>query len=63
MTDTATLAFDVVERGDGWHFRYPADDESALWRGPYPSRAAAEAAALIEIETHLAKHVASALGL
>lgn len=57
------LAFDAIERSDGWYFRYPAGDERAAWFGPFISKDAAEKAALSAIETHLAQHVASELGL
>ena len=62
MTDM-TLAFDVEERRNGWVFRFPAGDESALWRGPYPTRAAAEKAALKACEEFLVQSVAEAFGL
>ena len=60
---TLELAFDAVRRADGWYFRYPAGDERATWFGPFISKEAAEKAALSAIETHLAQHVASELGL
>lgn len=65
MSEDTTLefAFDAVERADGWYFRFPAGDESASWSGPYPTKAAAEDAALSAIEKHLAQRVASELGL
>jgi hypothetical protein len=62
MSD-ATLSFDVVERRNGFHFRFPADDETALWRGPYPTRAAAEAEAIEQIEAFIAAGVLTDLGL
>lgn len=58
-----TMSFDVEERQDGWRFRFPAGAESAPWSGPYPSRKAAEEAAVKACEEHLAKAVASALGV
>lgn len=58
-----TMSFDVQERQGVWRFRFPAGDESAPWSGPYPSREAAEEAAVNACEEHLSKAVASALGV
>ncbi|SOC90090.1 hypothetical protein SAMN05216358_0114 [Rhizobium sp. AN5] len=60
---TITMSFDVAERQGGWCFRHPAGDESAPWSSPYPSRRAAEEAAVKACEEHLARAVASALGV
>jgi hypothetical protein len=59
----ATMSFDVEERRNGWVFRFPSDDETALWRGPYPNRKTAEEAAIKAIEEHLAQSVLDAFGL
>lgn len=58
-----TLSFDVEERSNGWVFRFPSEDETALWRGPFPNRKVAEEAAIKAIEEHLAQSVLDAFGL
>lgn len=55
------LSYDLEERSNGWLFRFPAGEEDALWRGPYPNRAAAEAAVLPIIEDIVAQNVKAIL--
>ncbi|OWZ90441.1 hypothetical protein B9J07_28050 [Sinorhizobium sp. LM21] len=57
------LAYEVKESAETWIFRFPADDETALWQGPFPDRAAVSAAAKKFIESYLAHHAAEVLGL
>jgi hypothetical protein len=56
-------AFEIVEQRNGFHYRWPADDETALLRGPFPNRGAAETAAMKTIEEFLAESVLSAFGI
>jgi hypothetical protein len=56
-------SFDLNSREDGWFFRYPAGDESAAWSGPYPTRKAAEDAAVKACEAYIAGLVALELGI
>lgn len=60
---TMTMSFDVEERRNGWVFRFPSGDESALWRGPYNTRGEAERAAIKACEEYLAQSVLDAFGL
>ncbi|MBD9511539.1 hypothetical protein IB265_32810 [Ensifer sp. ENS10] len=57
------LAYEVQESAETWIFRFPAGDETAIWRGPFPDRAAADTAARKFIESYLAHHAAEVLGL
>ncbi|QWY83061.1 hypothetical protein [Rhizobium phage RHph_X66] len=62
MTDVA-VSYDLEERRNGWLYRFPAGDEAALWFGPFPSKEAANAAALKAVEESIAQNVKQALGL
>lgn len=57
------LAFEVDEQAGSFFFRFPADDEAALWVGPFDTRAQAEAEALVSVESFIAAGVLAELGL
>lgn len=61
--DTIELSFDLEERRNGWVFRFPAGDEAALWRGPFPNEQAATDAGIAAIEEFMTYNVADMLGL
>lgn len=64
MTDQPiNLSLDLEERRNGWVFRFPAGDDAALWRGPFPTEQAATEAGIAAIEEFMTYHVADMLGL
>lgn len=58
-----TINYDMKASLEGFWFRFPADDEKALWRGPYATTEEAQTAATEAIEEHIAEIVKSNLGL
>lgn len=61
--DALELDYDIEERRNGWVVRFPANDETALWRGPYKNRAEAEQEAMTQIEAFVTAGVLANLGL
>lgn len=53
-------SFSHEERADGHYYRWPADDTDAEFVGPFPDRAAVEAAALATIEKFITDAVKAA---
>jgi hypothetical protein len=62
-TKSINLDVDVEEFSTGWCYRFPGNDPTAQWRGPYLNEQAATDAGIAAIEEFMTYHVADMLGL